>query len=114
MSDDTKDILTNKEVIAIDQDKLGKQGVRVRQDWRVGALEKGKLSDGVAVGLFNRSAAPAQMKVKWSEVASTRRRPKCAIFGRTRMWTRRASFQQKCRRTRGADASALEGFASSI
>ncbi len=39
MSDDTKEILTNKEVIAIDQDKLGKQGVRVRQD---GELELGR------------------------------------------------------------------------
>src|SRR5260370_21548020 len=67
MSDDTKEILTNKEVIAIDQDKLGKQGVRVRQDGEL-ELWKKELSDGVAVGLFNRSAAPAQMTVKWSEV----------------------------------------------
>jgi len=67
MSDDAKEILTNKEVIAIDQDKLGKQGVRVRQDGELEVWKK-ELSDGVAVGLFNRGAAPARMNVKWSEV----------------------------------------------
>ena len=69
MSDATKAILTNKEVIAIDQDKLGKQGVRVRQD---GDLEvwKKPLSSGVAVGLFNRGADAAKVTVKWSEVGA--------------------------------------------
>jgi alpha-galactosidase len=67
MSSETIEILTNKEVIAIDQNKLGKQGFRVKQD---GDLEiwKKPLADGVAVGLFNRSAAPARTTVRWSDV----------------------------------------------
>jgi alpha-galactosidase len=54
MSDDTKAILMNKSVIAIDQDPLGKQGDRLRA---AGPLEiwTRPLSGGaVAVGLFNR------------------------------------------------------------
>ena len=62
-----REILTNREVIAIDQDKLGAQGFRVRRD---GALEvwKKPLSDGVVVGLFNRGAQAAWMTVKWAEI----------------------------------------------
>ena len=74
MLDDTKEILTNKEVIAIDQDKLGKQGVRVRQDGELELWNK-ELSDGVAVGLFNRSETPAKMTVKWSEVGIDKKAP---------------------------------------
>jgi alpha-galactosidase len=67
MSDATVAILTNKEVIAVDQDKLGQQGVRVKQD---GELEiwKRTLSDGSAVGLFNRGAAAARMTVRWADI----------------------------------------------
>lgn len=72
MTDETKAILLNKEVIAINQDKLGAQGFRVSQN---GDLEvwKKPLSDGVAVALFNRGAAPAKMSVKWSEVGVTKK-----------------------------------------
>jgi alpha-galactosidase len=75
MTPETIEILTNKEIIAIDQDKLGKQGFRVSQD---GELEiwKKPLSDGVAVGLFNRSGAAAKMTVKWSDLGVTKKNPK--------------------------------------
>ncbi len=75
MSADTKEILMNKEVIAIDQDKLGKQGVRVRQDGELEVWKK-DLSDGVAVGLFNRSAAPAKMAVNWSDIGVSKKGPR--------------------------------------
>ncbi|MGA2260371.1 MAG: glycoside hydrolase family 27 protein [Acidobacteriota bacterium] len=67
MTTETINILTNKEVVAIDQDKLGKQGVRAKQD---GELEiwKKPLADGVAIALFNRSAATAKMSVRWTEL----------------------------------------------
>jgi alpha-galactosidase len=67
MTKETIEILTNKEVIAIDQDKLGKQGFRAKQD---GELEiwKKPLADGTAVALFNRSAAPAKMTVRWADL----------------------------------------------
>ncbi len=54
MTDDTKAILMNKDAIAVDQDKLGKQGYRVSAQGATEIWEK-PLSDGSkAVGLFNR------------------------------------------------------------
>ncbi len=69
-----RDIMNNREVIAIDQDKLGQQGFRVRQD---GDLEvwKKPLADGVAVGLFNRGSATAQIKVTWAEIGIDKSNP---------------------------------------
>jgi alpha-galactosidase len=66
MTDDTKAILLNKSVIAVDQDKLGKQGYRVSE---VGPLEiwEKPLSGGAkAVALFNRgeSASPITLELK--------------------------------------------------
>src|SRR5215831_2046609 len=75
MTDATKEILMNKEVIAVDQDKEGVQGSRVRKD---GDLEvwKKPLAQGVAVGLFNRGAETAKMTVKWNEVGVAKKNPK--------------------------------------
>ena len=63
MTDATKAILLNKEVIAIDQDPLGKQASPLKD----GDLETWikPLSDGgVAVGVVNLGAAPAPATVK--------------------------------------------------
>ena len=60
----TLSILTNREVIRIDQDPLGKQGDRV---WSQGPLEiwAREASDGSkAVGLFNRNAGAAYITLK--------------------------------------------------
>jgi alpha-galactosidase len=65
---DTLSILTNGEVIAVDQDVLGRQGRRVRQD---GALEVwGKPLDGgsAAVGLFNLGETPARVTARWQDL----------------------------------------------
>jgi alpha-galactosidase len=63
MSADTKAILMNKEVIAIDQDPLGKQGDRVSADGPFEVWSK-PLKDGVlAVGLFNRGHDAEQMSL---------------------------------------------------
>jgi alpha-galactosidase len=66
MTEQTKEILMNREVIAINQDTLGKQGYRVAKD---GQLEvwKRELSNGdIAVGLFNRGPEAARMTAEWS------------------------------------------------
>jgi alpha-galactosidase len=79
MPDFTRDILLNKDVIAIDQDPAGIQGTRVRQEGPEGAtLEvwKKPLEKGVAVGLFNRGPESAPITVKWSEVGVTGENPK--------------------------------------
>jgi alpha-galactosidase len=70
-----KDILTNKEVIAIDQDAKGAQGTRVRKDGDQEVWKK-PLAQGVAVGLFNRGAEAAKITVKWSEIGVTKKNPK--------------------------------------
>jgi alpha-galactosidase len=68
MKPEIHDILTNKEVIAVDQDPLGKQGKRVRheddQDVFVKPLEGG----GIAVLLLNRGKAPQTIHVSWEEL----------------------------------------------
>ena len=68
MSEATKAILLNKEVIAVDQDALGIQGHRVRDDGDLEVWSR-PLADGSrAVILFNRSAAPAEIAVSWPEI----------------------------------------------
>jgi len=67
MSDATKSILLNKEVIAIDQDPLGKQASPVKS----GDLEtwiKPLADGGVAVGVVNLGPAAAQATVKVSDL----------------------------------------------
>jgi len=67
MSDTTKSILLNKEVIAVDQDPLGKQASPVKN----GNLETWvkPLKDGsVAVGVVNHDNSPATATVKASDL----------------------------------------------
>ncbi len=68
MSSETRDILTNKEVIAVNQDPLGRQGRRV---WKDGDLEVwGKqLQDGNrAVVLLNRGSSSHEISVGWEQI----------------------------------------------
>ena len=61
MSDDVRSILTNREVIAINQDKLGKQGDRVFAGDEIEIWSR-PLSDGsVALAILNVSTARNQM-----------------------------------------------------
>jgi alpha-galactosidase len=68
MSADTKEILLNKEVIAIDQDALGQQGRRVKKDGDLEIWSKQLADGGRAVALLNRSAAAATIPVKWTDI----------------------------------------------
>lgn len=68
MAPDIKEILTNAEVIAVNQDKLGQQGRRVKKDGDLEVWAK-RLADGSrAVILFNRGSAENQVSVAWEEV----------------------------------------------
>jgi alpha-galactosidase len=61
MAPETLEILLNREVIAVDQDRLGKQGTRLSSQGDVEIGTKA-LSDGAtAVGVFNRGTAPANI-----------------------------------------------------
>jgi alpha-galactosidase len=63
-----RDILLNKEVIAIDQDPLGIQGHRVRDDGDQEVWSKPLADGGRAVVLFNRGAQPAEIGATWIEL----------------------------------------------
>ncbi|HLH19195.1 MAG TPA: glycoside hydrolase family 27 protein [Bryobacteraceae bacterium] len=68
MSPSIAAILMNKELIAVDQDRLGRQGVRVAKDGDLEVWAK-PLADGAyAVGLFNRGPAAARVTAKWSDI----------------------------------------------
>jgi alpha-galactosidase len=73
MSAETLEILTNREVIAVDQDVLGRQGTRlIARDGM--ELWSKPLKDGsVALGLFNRGEAPANASFTWVEAGFSRR-----------------------------------------
>ncbi len=67
MNDETKEILVNRDVIAIDQDQAGHQGRRVSQNGDAEVWVKELADGGVAVALFNRGEAEATMKAAWSD-----------------------------------------------
>ena len=68
MTEVDKNILMNKEAIAIDQDALGKQGDRLYESGDLDVWTK-QLSGGrVAVGLFNRSWSVRDVSVDLSEI----------------------------------------------
>jgi alpha-galactosidase len=61
-------ILMNKEVLAVNQDKLGKQGARVAKDGDTQVWSKPLAGGGFAVGLFNLGDKPATMTAKWTDL----------------------------------------------
>jgi alpha-galactosidase len=67
MTAEIKEILTNPDVIAIDQDKDGVQGKRVSQSGEQEIWTKPLTGDAEAIALFNRAAEPATMTVKWPD-----------------------------------------------
>jgi alpha-galactosidase len=69
MSDETKEILTNSEVIAIDQDPDGKPVQRISEAEALAVVLARPLHDGsMAVGLFNRADQPQPLSINWSSV----------------------------------------------
>lgn len=69
MTPAVRSVLTNAEVIAVDQDALGYQGYRVRSEAGRELWVKPLVGNGDrAVALFNRSKAPAAIAVSWSEI----------------------------------------------
>ena len=69
MSPATREILLNSEVIAVDQDSLGKQGMLVWEPAPELQVWSKPLADGSrAVALLNRSAAPAKITAHLSRI----------------------------------------------
>lgn len=68
MSDETREILTNAEAIAVDQDPLGKPGTKVRDDGDMEVWVKQLADGGRAVVLFNRGLTTENITVSWPEL----------------------------------------------
>lgn len=68
MSADTREILLNKEVIAIDQDPMGVQGRRVKKTGDLEVWSKQLAGGGRAVAMVNRGASTATVTAAWEDV----------------------------------------------
>jgi alpha-galactosidase len=64
----TKAILTNREVIAVDQDPLGQQARRISKEGDLEVWTRPLQGGGRAVVLLNRGATPAKIGVDWSQL----------------------------------------------
>ncbi|MGD0816044.1 MAG: glycoside hydrolase family 27 protein, partial [Verrucomicrobiota bacterium] len=97
MSADTLKILTNGEVIGVDQDALGKQGQRIltREGFEVWARPLHDASR--AIGIFNRSEKASAIKVSWA--GASRCCPGTTGLGRTgsRAWRHPANCEVTAR-----------------
>ena len=68
LDDFTLSLLTNDEVIEVNQDPLGKQAHRISKDENVEVWAKDMEDGSKAVGLFNRGEFENTVSVKWSEL----------------------------------------------
>jgi alpha-galactosidase len=87
MSADTKEILLNKDVIAIDQDPLGQQGRRVKKTGDLEIWSKQLQDGGRAVALLNRGAAAAKISVSWTDIGY----PDAVSANVQDLWTKKES-----------------------
>ena len=62
------EILTNREVIGVDQDKDGKQGRRIAKSGDQEVWVRPLSGGAHAIGLFNRGDAPVKITAKWSDL----------------------------------------------
>ena len=90
MNEATRDILLNREVIAMNQDPLGRQGYRVGRHPHgreiASAWAKPLESGAIAVGLFNLGQRHGRLAmVAWQSLGLNDRRP-CRVRN---LWTRR-------------------------
>jgi alpha-galactosidase len=68
MSPEVRDILLNRDVIAVNQDPLGRQGRRIRDEGDLEVWSKPLQGNAHAVILFNRGKAGATVAVSWQEL----------------------------------------------
>lgn len=68
MTQETLDILTNRDVIAIDQDSLGIQGMRIEVKDSVEVWLKPLVNDEWAFCLLNRSIEPKEVSMNWNDL----------------------------------------------
>jgi alpha-galactosidase len=64
-------LFSNDEVLAVNQDALGKQGWRALQDGKTEVWMKPLAGGALAVAFFNRGDSPADVSVQWSDLKLT-------------------------------------------
>jgi alpha-galactosidase len=65
----TREILTNRDVIALDQDPLGRQARRAIKDRHIEVWKKPLSGGRFALGLLNRGPREDEVRLKWTDVA---------------------------------------------
>ena len=68
LDDFTVNLLSNDEVLDVDQDALGKEATPVYQDKEYAIYMKPMEDGSCAVGLFNLSGKPQKIETKWSDL----------------------------------------------
>jgi len=68
MTPEIHDILTNKDVISVDQDPLGREGRRVRKDGDLEIWAREMAGGNRAAVLFNRSTSEQQITLNWEDL----------------------------------------------
>jgi len=68
MAVETQEILTNKNVIAIDQDKFGKQGFKIHDDGHFEIWQKPLSNGEIAICLFNRDTDIKEFTINWEDL----------------------------------------------
>jgi alpha-galactosidase len=74
MDDLTLGLLTNDEVLVVDQDPLGRQASRVAKTGDLEVWAKDMEDGSKAVGLFNRGPVEAQVTANWADLGIEGRR----------------------------------------
>jgi alpha-galactosidase len=68
LDDFTLNLLTNDEVLEVNQDPLGQQARRMSQDGSLEVWAKKMYDGSTAVGLFNRGEMPRVVTAQWSDL----------------------------------------------
>jgi alpha-galactosidase len=68
MNEEIKNILTNKDLIAIDQDSLGKQGYKIYDEGNFEIWEKPLINGDIAVCLLNLEVREKTFVIQWDKI----------------------------------------------
>ena len=88
----TLDVLSNDEVIAVDQDPLGKAAGRIAQKGDIEIWARPLFDGTMAVGLFNRGRNKSKVTVRWSDLGVTGPQPVRDLWRHKDMGMRDGSF----------------------
>jgi alpha-galactosidase len=86
-------LLTNPEVIDVDQDPLGKAAARVKQDGPYEVWARPLFDGTQAVGLFNRGPQPATIRVAWQDLGLAGEQPVRDLWQRKDLGANSGGFE---------------------